>query len=30
MGVDSIILILERIREELRQGRPVRLAVDAG
>ena len=30
MGVDSNILIFERIREELRQGRPVRLAVDAG
>ncbi len=30
MGVDSNILIFERIREELRQGRPVRLAVDTG
>lgn len=30
MGVDSNILIFERIREELRQGRPIRLAVDAG
>ncbi|RMH36972.1 MAG: protein translocase subunit SecD [Nitrospirae bacterium] len=30
MGVDSNILIFERIREELRQGRPVRLAVDRG
>ena len=30
MGVDSNILIFERIREELRQGRPVRLAVDSG
>ena len=30
MGVDSNILIFERIREELRQGSPVRLAVDAG
>ncbi len=30
MGVDSNVLIFERIREELRQGRPVRLAVDAG
>ncbi len=30
MGVDSNILIFERIREELRQGRSVRLAVDAG
>ena len=30
MGVDSNILIFERIREELRQGRPVRLAVDGG
>lgn len=30
MGVDSNVLIFERIREELRNGRPVRLAVDAG
>jgi preprotein translocase subunit SecD len=30
MGVDSNVLILERVREELRQGKPVRLAVDAG
>jgi len=30
MGVDSNVLIFERIREELRQGRPVRLAVDTG
>ncbi|TKB82675.1 MAG: protein translocase subunit SecD [Nitrospira sp.] len=30
MGVDSNVLIFERIREELRQGRPVRLAVDGG
>ena len=30
MGVDSNILIFERIREELRLGRPVRLAVDGG
>jgi len=30
MGVDTNVLIFERIREELRQGRPVRLAVDAG
>ncbi len=30
MGVDSNVLIFERIREELRQGSPVRLAVDAG
>ena len=30
MGVDTNGLIFERIREELRQGRPVRLAVDAG
>ncbi len=30
MGVDSNVLIFERIREELRAGRPVRLAVDAG
>ena len=30
MGVDSNILIFERIREELRMGRPVRLAVDGG
>jgi len=30
IGVDSNVLIFERIREELRQGKPVRLAVDAG
>jgi len=30
MGVDSNVLIFERIREELKAGRPVRLAVDAG
>lgn len=30
MGVDSNVLIFERIREELRQGKPVRLAVDGG
>ncbi|NKB82169.1 MAG: protein translocase subunit SecD [Nitrospirales bacterium] len=30
MGVDSNVLIFERIREELRQSRPVRLAVDGG
>ncbi len=30
MSVDSNVLIFERIREELRQGKPVRLAVDAG
>jgi preprotein translocase subunit SecD len=30
MAVDSNILIFERIREELRQQRPVRLAIDAG
>ena len=30
MGVDSNVLIFERIREELRQGNPVRLAVDGG
>lgn len=30
MGVDSNVLIFERIREELRQGRSVRLAVDSG
>ncbi len=30
MAVDANVLILERIREELRAGRPVRLAVDAG
>src|SRR5947199_516368 len=29
-GVDSNVLILERIREELRTGKPVRPAVDAG
>ena len=30
MGVDSNVLIFERIREELRLGKPIRLAVDAG
>ena len=30
MGVDSNVLIFERIREELRSGRGVRLAVDGG
>jgi preprotein translocase subunit SecD len=30
MGVDSNVLILERIREELRTGKPVRPAVDTG
>jgi preprotein translocase subunit SecD len=30
MAVDSNVLIFERIREELRLGKPVRLAVDAG
>ncbi len=30
MGVDSNVLILERIREELKPQRPVRMAVDAG
>ncbi|MEC4889007.1 MAG: protein translocase subunit SecD [Nitrospira sp.] len=30
MGVDSNVLIFERIREELRQGKGVRLAVDGG
>lgn len=30
MGVDSNVLIFERIREELRQSKPVRLAVDSG
>jgi preprotein translocase subunit SecD len=30
MAVDSNVLIFERIREELRQHKPVRLAVDAG
>jgi preprotein translocase subunit SecD len=30
MGVDSNVLIFERIREELRQNKPVRLAVDSG
>jgi preprotein translocase subunit SecD len=30
MGVDSNVLIFERIREELRHGKPVRLAVDGG
>lgn len=30
MGVDSNVLIFERIREELRTGKPVRSAVDSG
>ncbi len=30
MSVDSNVLIFERIRDELRAGKPVRLAVDAG
>lgn len=30
MGVDSNVLIFERIREELRNGKAVRLAVDSG
>jgi preprotein translocase subunit SecD len=30
MGVDSNVLIFERIREELRLGKPVRLAIDSG
>jgi len=30
MGVDSNVLIFERIREELRTGKPVRPAIDAG
>ncbi len=30
LAVDANVLILERIREELRAGRPVRLAVDSG
>ena len=30
MGVDSNVLILERIREELRLGKPVRSAIDSG
>jgi len=30
MGVDSNVLIFERIREELRTGKPVRSAVEAG
>jgi preprotein translocase subunit SecD len=30
MGVDSNVLMFERIREELRTGKPVRPAVDAG
>ncbi len=30
MAVDANVLILERIRDELRAGRPVRLAIDAG
>ncbi|MDA8150836.1 MAG: protein translocase subunit SecD [Nitrospiraceae bacterium] len=30
MGVDSNVLIFERIREEIRSGRPVRSSIDAG
>jgi len=30
MSVDSNVLIFERIREELRGGRPIRTAVDSG
>lgn len=30
MGVDSNVLIFERIREELRSGKPIRLSVDSG
>lgn len=30
MAVDANVLILERIREELARGKPIRLAVDAG
>lgn len=30
MGVDSNVLIFERIREEIRTGKPVRLAIDGG
>jgi len=30
MSVDSNVLIFERIRDELRTGKPVRLAIDAG
>lgn len=30
MAVDSNVLIYERIRDELKKGRPVRLAIDAG
>jgi preprotein translocase subunit SecD len=30
MAVDSNVLIFERIREELRLGKPVRLAIDGG
>lgn len=30
MSVDSNVLIFERIRDELRAGKPVRLAIDAG
>ena len=30
MGVDSNVLIFERIREELRLGKPVRSAIDSG
>ncbi|BCA54349.1 Protein translocase subunit SecD [Nitrospira sp. KM1] len=30
MGVDSNVLIFERIREELRSGKAVRMAIDAG
>ena len=30
IGVDSNVLIFERIKEELEQGRPVRIALNAG
>jgi preprotein translocase subunit SecD len=30
MGVDSNVLIFERIREELRAGKPVRSSIDSG
>ncbi len=30
MSVDSNVLIFERIRDEIRSGRPIRLAIDAG
>jgi preprotein translocase subunit SecD len=30
MGVDSNVLIFERMREELRQGKSIRMAIDAG